>query len=60
MLFLSKKRLLFVFNTVCLSLVIPIALLTYEKPSIETVALPTTNRTIILDAGHGKPDDRCI
>ena len=25
----------------------------------ETISLPNTNKVIIIDAGHGKPDERC-
>lgn len=28
-----------------------------EIRSVETVALPVDNKTIIIDAGHGKPDE---
>lgn len=28
--------------------------------SVATVALPVSNRVIVLDAGHGFPDNRCI
>lgn len=55
MIILRKKRLVFVICAMCLSLIIPIASL-QSTSSIETVALPTTNKTIILDAGHGYPD----
>ena len=29
-----------------------------KKEVVQTVALPTNNKVIILDAGHGKPDER--
>ena len=25
--------------------------------TVETVALPVSNKTIVIDAGHGKPDE---
>lgn len=56
MIILSKKRLIFLSFVICLSLVIPIVTI-HQINSIETVALPTTNRTIIIDAGHGYPDE---
>jgi hypothetical protein len=31
-----------------------------KKKTIETVALPVENKIIILDAGHGFPDERSI
>ena len=30
-----------------------------EVNVVETVALPVNNKTIVLDAGHGVPDERC-
>lgn len=52
----NGKRLLFIFGAICLSLIVPVTIFNSNQ-TVETVALPTTNRTIILDAGHGKPDE---
>ena len=30
-----------------------------KRETVQTVNLPVSNRVIILDAGHGKPDERC-
>jgi N-acetylmuramoyl-L-alanine amidase len=30
-----------------------------EVRTIETVALPVNNKIIVIDAGHGVPDERC-
>ena len=30
-----------------------------NRNTVPTVALPTTNKVIVIDAGHGKPDERC-
>lgn len=30
-----------------------------EANVVETVALPVNNKIIVLDAGHGVPDERC-
>ncbi len=30
-----------------------------EENAMATVALPTNNKVIVIDAGHGKPDERC-
>lgn len=27
---------------------------------VNASALPATNKIVVLDAGHGKPDERCI
>ena len=29
-----------------------------KNTTLETVALPVANKVIVLDAGHGKPDER--
>ena len=30
-----------------------------DDNSVETVALPVSNKVIVVDAGHGVPDERC-
>ena len=51
MFLLNKKRILFILSTIILgiSLYSPIT-------SIETVSIPVSGHTIIVDAGHGLPD----
>lgn len=51
MFLLNKKRILFILSTIILgiSLYSPIT-------SIETVSIPVSDHTIIVDAGHGLPD----
>ena len=29
-----------------------------KKETFQTVSLPASNKVIVLDAGHGKPDER--
>lgn len=58
MLILNKKRILIIF--VCLILSISFAQIRGKEQTVETVALPTENKVIILDAGHGYPDNRRI
>ena len=31
---------------------------TVEPETVETVALPVSNKVIVIDAGHGEPDER--
>lgn len=54
------KRLIFVMLLVCLSICSFEFFYTINKNevSIATNALPITNKIIVLDAGHGKPDER--
>lgn len=57
MLILSKKR-------ICLILLfIGISIFTFlfgkmpeQEKTIQTVSLPVSGKTIVIDAGHGKPD----
>ena len=30
-----------------------------DKKTVQTVTLPVTNKVIVIDAGHGVPDERC-
>lgn len=38
-------------------LVFGFALISDEKESVPTVSLPISGKTIVIDAGHGKPDE---
>lgn len=31
-----------------------------ERKTVATVALPVTNKVIVIDAGHGRPDRRSL
>lgn len=55
MIVLKKKRI----GLFCLSLIISISFVkfTNNKPSVETMAWVEENRVIILDPGHGTPDE---
>ena len=55
MIILHKRRLVFILTCMCLG-VFGCILATGQK-TIETVSLPVTNKVIILDAGHGTPDE---
>ena len=57
MLILNKKRILIIF--ICLILSILFVEIKKENKTVETVALPVENKVIILDSGHGYPDERC-
>ena len=55
---LNKKRILTI--TICLVLTFAMVGMTRKNETIETVALPVEDKVIIIDAGHGFPDERCI
>lgn len=52
------KRLILVTFFVCISVCF-CGIINQEK-SVTTNALPITNRTIVIDAGHGKPDEGAV
>lgn len=58
MIIVNKKRIFFVI------IMLTITVFSYgvvsnnkNKETIPTISLPVSNKTIILDAGHGKPDE---
>ena len=55
MIILHKKRLIFIITCMCVAMFA--CMLTIKENTIETVSLPVTNKVIILDAGHGTPDE---
>lgn len=54
----NKKRIMIIF--ICLLLSISFAKIKIKNETIETVALPVEDKVIILDAGHGYPDERSL
>lgn len=60
MVIIKKNRLFFIMLVTIISV---ISAIEYEKNNndiIDTVALPVSNKVIVLDAGHGLPDERCF
>ena len=58
MIILSKKRIMIVASVIMVALfVFAIQTNTKNTNVVQTVALPVSNKVIVLDAGHGKPDD---
>lgn len=58
MFFLSKKRIVLLASLLIAVVSIEIFQMNLKEESIETVALPVSNKVIVLDAGHGNPDER--
>ena len=59
MLIIRKKKVVIMFSILSLILVACyVAIIPQKEKSIETVSLPVSNKTIVLDAGHGIPDER--
>lgn len=58
MFFLSKKRIMVLGIFLLAVLAIGISQIFIEPKTVETVALPVSNKVIVIDAGHGEPDGR--
>lgn len=57
MIIISKKRILVVLIILCISLSIFKINNNVYKNNIETIALPVSNKVVVIDAGHGYPDE---
>jgi len=58
MIILNRKRLIAMLSMVCISIfVFTFQIAEEEEKTVETVALPVTNKVIVIDAGHGVPDE---
>ena len=58
MFILRKKRLILTAYLIGISLFACIySVASYERNTVETVALPVSDKVVILDAGHGLPDE---
>lgn len=59
MVILNKKRLILITTCIFVSIFTFMLSNSNDKDVIETVNLPVSGKTIVLDAGHGVPDERC-
>lgn len=57
MVIISKKRILLVLVILGVSVLIFKITNSVYKNNIETVALPVSNKVVVIDAGHGYPDE---
>lgn len=57
MIILNRKRLIAMLSMVCISIFVFTFQIAKEEKTVETVALPVTNKVIVIDAGHGVPDE---
>ena len=57
MVVINRKRIIFVFLLLIVFSVI-FSFMNSSKKIVPASSLPVTNKVIILDAGHGKPDER--
>ena len=56
MILIQKKRIIFVLSMVFISVFVYFFSVNTEQ-TIETVSLPVTNKVVVIDAGHGLPDE---
>lgn len=56
MVILEKKRIMMVASCVILATFVFVFQTASKEKTVETVALPVTNKVVVLDAGHGEPD----
>lgn len=59
MIVLSRKRILTVILCLCISMFTFLFMTQNKNETVETVSLPVTGKVVVLDAGHGIPDERC-
>ena len=59
MIILSKKRILITVGALAFSMFVFIFQIANNNTvnTVQTVALPVSNKTIVVDAGHGVPDE---
>lgn len=57
MIILNKKRIITILSMICVSLFAFSFQIANENKTVETVALPISNKVIVIDAGHGVPDE---
>lgn len=58
MIIINRKRLIAILSMVFLSLFVFSFQIAKEEKTVETVSLPVSNKVIVIDAGHGVPDER--
>lgn len=57
MIVLSKKRIMIVIGTVMIAMFAFIFQTASVNKTVQTVALPVSDKVVVIDAGHGKPDE---
>ncbi len=60
MIVIRKKRLVLIASFLCVSITACMLKSSFRDiKTVTTVNLPVSNKVIVLDAGHGVPDERC-
>lgn len=58
MIIITKKRLAIIGGILFLAIFVFTFQTAKLENTVQTVSLPVSNKVIVLDAGHGKPDER--
>ena len=57
MIVLNRKRLMIILSVLCVAVIVFNFQIATEEQTTETVALPVSSKVIVVDAGHGIPDE---
>ena len=57
MIVLSKKRISIIVFSIFFSILVFSIATDVKEITVSTVSLPVSGKTIVIDAGHGKPDE---
>lgn len=59
MFIIKRKRIFIIFSIICISIYVSALEINYmnDLEIVETVSIPVTNKVVIIDAGHGLPDE---
>ena len=57
MIIIRKKRIITLISIIFVTLFIANIKIDKQEETVETVAIPVTNKVIVVDAGHGVPDE---
>ena len=60
MVVLSKKRLGIISSILLVCVFVFVFQIANTDKTVPTVSLPVSNKVIVLDAGHGKPDEGLV
>lgn len=57
MIVLTKKRIIAMLGMICMAMFVFSFQIAQKEETVQTVALPVSNKVIVVDAGHGVPDE---
>lgn len=58
MIILNRKRLIAMLSMICVAVFVFNFQIAKKEETVSTVALPVSNKVVVIDAGHGVPDER--